>query len=293
MKLKYIKGIKANLQIYTSKYSTSVIEGKYRSIYKGKSLNFETLRAYVTEDDAKDIDWKSSARSNNLLVKEYVAEKKHKLMFIIDTGEKMDGISRSSERKLDIALYIAGTLGYLGVTNGDYISAIIEENETLIHYPFKYNYESLEEILTLYDKYGSKPNKTSLDDKLRNLYHGIKKNMIVFVITDHDGLEDLDEKLMKEISAVHDLMIVTIPDAYMYGEDLLDLETHKRIPTFLSKNVNLHEEEVRLRKEQEDNNERKLKRNHIDTIDIDNIESIPEKLIDLLERHKYGGSRRK
>ena len=36
MKLKYIKGIKANLQIYTSKYSTSVIEGKYRSIYKGK-----------------------------------------------------------------------------------------------------------------------------------------------------------------------------------------------------------------------------------------------------------------
>ena len=44
---------------------------------------------------------------------------------------------------------------------------------------------------------------------------------------------------------------------------------------------------------QEDNNERKLKRNHIDTIDIDNIESIPEKLIDLLERHKYGGSRRK
>ena len=117
MKLKYIKGIKANLQIYTNKHSTSVLDGKYRSIYKGKSLNFETLRAYVTEDDVKDIDWKSSARSNNLLVKEYRAEKKHNLMLIIDTGEKMDGISRSSIRKLDIALYTIGTLGSISVNN--------------------------------------------------------------------------------------------------------------------------------------------------------------------------------
>ena len=79
----------------------------------------------------------------------------------------------------------------------------------------------------------------------------------------------------------------------MYGENLLDLDAHKSIPTFFSKNNTLHDEEVRLRKEQEDNNARKLKRHHIDTVDIDNIESIPEKIIDLLERHKYGGSRHK
>ncbi len=293
MKLKYIKGIKANLQIFTNKYSTSVLDGKYRSIYKGKSLNFETLRAYVTEDDVKDIDWKSSARSNNLLVKEYIAEKKHNLMFIIDTGEKMDGISRSSIRKLDIALYTVGTLGYLSVNNGDYISALIEENGQLNKYPFRYSVEGLEQILTMYDKFGAKPNKTSLDEKLKNLYHGVKKNMIIFIVTDEDGLEELDERTLKELAAVHDIMMITIPDAYMYGDNIYDVDNHKNIMRCISNNKKIHEEEVRLRNEQEENNNRKLKRNHIDSCDILDIESIPEKLIDLLERHKYGGSRRK
>ena len=293
MRLKYIKGIKTNLQIYTNKYSTNVLDGKYRSIYKGKSLNFETLRAYVTEDDVKDIDWKSSARSSNLLVKEYVAEKKHNLMFIIDTGEQMEGISRSSERKLDIALYTIGTLGYLAVNNGDYISALTEENNHLKHYPFKYNLESLEEILTMYDKYGTQPNKTSLDEKLKNLYHGLKKKMIIFIVTDHDGVENLDEKLLKEVSSVHDLMVITIPDAYMFGDDLYDIDIHKGIAPFISKDKKLHEEEIEIRKKQEENTKRILKRNQIDTVDISDIESIPEKIINLLERHKYGGTRHK
>jgi len=293
MKLKYIKGIKANLQIYTNKHSTSVLDGKYRSIYKGKSLNFETLRAYVTEDDVKDIDWKSSARSNNLLVKEYRAEKKHNLMLIIDTGEKMDGISRSSIRKLDIALYTIGTLGYLSVNNGDYISTIIEEKGSLNSYPFRYSIEGLEQILTNYDLFGAKPNKTSLAEKLRKLYHAIKKNMIIFIVTDEDGLEELDERLLKEISTVHDVMIITIPDAYIYDEDVYDVDNHHNLPRFVSLNKKIHEEEIRIRTEQRNNNIRKLKRNHIDSCDISDIESIPEKLIDLLERHKYGGSRRK
>lgn len=293
MRLKYIKGIKTNLQIFTNKYSTNVLDGKYRSIYKGKSLNFETLRAYVTEDDVKDIDWKSSARSTNLLVKEYVAEKKHNLMFIIDTGEQMDGISRSSERKLDIALYTIGTLGYLAVNNGDYVSALIEENQQLKNYPFKYSLESLEEILTMYDKYGAQPNKTSLGEKLKNLYHGLKKKMIIFIVTDHDGIESLDEKLIKEVSSVHDLMIITIPDAYMFGDNLYDIDTHKAITPFISKNKKLHEEEISIRKAQEENTKRILKRNRIDTTDISDIESIPEKIINLLERHRYGGTRHK
>ena len=70
MNLKYINQVKANISIYSNKKSSNILDGSYKSVYRGKSMNFENLREYVINDDVKDIDWKASARSANLLVKQ-------------------------------------------------------------------------------------------------------------------------------------------------------------------------------------------------------------------------------
>ena len=82
MAMKYITKIKANLQIATNKKTSNILSGSHNSIYKGKSMNFEDLREYVIGDNIKDIDWKASARSNKILIKQYIAEKKHNVLFI-------------------------------------------------------------------------------------------------------------------------------------------------------------------------------------------------------------------
>lgn len=73
--MKYITKIKANLSVYAKKKTSNILEGAYNSIYKGKSMNFEDLREYVIGDNVKDIDWKASARSDKILIKQYIAEK--------------------------------------------------------------------------------------------------------------------------------------------------------------------------------------------------------------------------
>ena len=85
----YINKIKANISIYASKKTSNILDGSYKSIYKGRSLNFEDLREYVIGDNIKDIDWKASARSGNILVRQYIAEKKHNIMLVLDIGKKM------------------------------------------------------------------------------------------------------------------------------------------------------------------------------------------------------------
>lgn len=85
----YVNKIKSNIKISTSNKTTNVIDGAYRSIYKGKSLNFDNLREYVLGDNIKDIDWKASARSHNLLIKQYIALKKHNILLIMDNGKNM------------------------------------------------------------------------------------------------------------------------------------------------------------------------------------------------------------
>ena len=104
MVTKYITKVKANLSIYTRKKSSNILEGSYNSIYKGKSMNFEDLREYVIGDNVKDIDWKASARSNKILIKQFVAEKKHNVLFVLDTGKKMLADTKQLESKKENAI---------------------------------------------------------------------------------------------------------------------------------------------------------------------------------------------
>lgn len=104
MKMKYITKIKAKVMIHMSKKVNNLLEGSYRSIFRGKSSNFEDLREYIIGDDIKDIDWKATARNSNTLVKQYRAEKKHNIMIILDTGKKMLADTEDLENKKEVAL---------------------------------------------------------------------------------------------------------------------------------------------------------------------------------------------
>ena len=127
MKLNYVTKIEGNLKnykrIHTKKMTTRILDGSYKSIYKGRSMNFEDIRDYVSGDDVKDIDWKASARSQKLLVRQYTAEKKHNIMLVLDTNRRMLADTDKLFEKREIGLMGAGTLAYLVNQNGDYISA--------------------------------------------------------------------------------------------------------------------------------------------------------------------------
>ena len=95
MRLNYISQIKSNLKksatISTKRPTSNILDGSYVSVFKGRSLNFDDLREYVPGDDVKDIDWKATARSQQPLVREYIAEKKHNILFVLDTNKRMLG----------------------------------------------------------------------------------------------------------------------------------------------------------------------------------------------------------
>ena len=77
MRNDYILKVKANLSIYARQKTINILDGAYVSVYKGRSMDFDDLRPYVVGDNVKDIDWKSSSRSRNLLIRRFVAEKRH------------------------------------------------------------------------------------------------------------------------------------------------------------------------------------------------------------------------
>lgn len=289
MKLSHINKIKSNITIYSDKKTTNLLDGTYKSVYKGKSMNFENLRTYTLNDDVKDIDWKSSIRSGDLLVKQFIAEKKHNILIVLDSNIKMSADTDSHENKKTLATLIAGTIGYLAVKNGDFIGFIYQNQEKTIYKPFKDNLYSLEEYLCNYEKNTfSKENK--IDKSLEFTYKNIKKKMIIFIITDLDGSNSIKQKTYKTLSSIHDVLLINIKDNFMFGEDIYDIENNQYLPNFLLKNIELNKIEKKLKQDILKETEKKLKQNKICSISISSQNQINNKIIELLEEHKYASN---
>ena len=222
MKLNYVNKIKANIAIYSNKKTNNILDGTYKSIYRGKSMNFENLREYVINDEIKDIDWKASAKTNTLYVKQFIAEKKHNILFIIDNDLKMTADTDQHENKKNIALFTAGTIGYLAIKNNDYIGMLYKDSKKINYKPFKNNLYNLEDYLCEYDK-STNSNDTDTNQLLEYAYKNISKRMIIVLITDINGVDSIKDNLLKKLKIKHDLLIVNIADNYMTGNNVFDI----------------------------------------------------------------------
>ena len=284
MKMKYITKVKANLSIYTKKKTSNILEGSYNSIYKGKSMNFEDLREYVIGDNIKDIDWKASARSNKILIKQYIAEKKHNILFILDTGKKMQADTIESESKKEVALMTTGTIAYLVNKHGDSVSAIYKGKENIKFFPFQSGLYNIERILNCYDKENDVENDLEILVDYAMKY--IKRRMIIFIITDIDGMVSLSEQTLKKISLKHDVMIVNISDALMTGINAFDIEQENYIPEYLLEDERLKKAEIEVKNQVYESVKEKLKKYNIMTTTINKQEDIVKDVYKLLERRK-------
>lgn len=289
MNMKYITKVKANLSIYTRKKTSNILEGAYNSIYKGKSMNFAELREYVIGDNVKDIDWKASARSNKVLVKQYIAEKKHNIMFVLDTGKKMLADTRDLEPKKEVALMTTATLGYIVDKHGDSISAIYNGKDRIRLFPFKNGLYNIEKIINCYEKDIETPN--NLESLIRYVLKFINKRMIIFIITDIEGMNRLNEKMLRELTIMHDVMVIDISDALMSGENTFDIERNSYIPDYILKDNKLKAMELEIRKRLYADIQTRFKKYKIMTTTINNQKEIASEIFKLLERQKNANFR--
>lgn len=284
MKMKYITKVKANLAIYTKKKTSNILEGTYNSIYKGKSMNFEDLREYVIGDNVKDIDWKASARSNKILIKQYIAEKKHNILFILDTGKKMLADTKELEPKKDVALMAMGTISYLVNKNGDSIGAIYKGKENIRLFQFSTGIYNIERILNSYEK--EIDAESNLEELVKYVLKFIKRRMIIFIITDMDGMYNISEETLRRLSLLHDVMFVNVSDALMTGYNAFDMDQNNYIPDYILEDDKLKDIELEIKTKIYNKTKEKFKKYKIITTTINEQREIVNDVFKLLERRK-------
>lgn len=287
MDFEYLSKIKGLVSLYTNKKSTNFLEGEFRSIFRGRSLDFDELREYTYGDNIKDIDWKSSSRTGKILTRQYVAEKKHNILMICDTGTKMQGDTSTGEAKAAVALSALGTIAFFTDRHGDDFAMLQSTERGYDFSMFRGGAVHFETIMNNYRINAEKEGMHTLDQIMDYVSDRIHRKMVVFIITDIDGISRIDDRLLRKITVDNDLLVVNVEDAFLTGNTVFDLDAGSYEDDFVLGSSVLYEAERSKRKEIMDTAETLFKQYHVAVVNVSSESEIVEKTIELIERHNH------
>ncbi|MUL66474.1 hypothetical protein BOO86_18515 [Mycobacterium sp. CBMA 234] len=195
-----------------------LLEGEHRSMFQGRSLEFDDLRPYIPGDDVRDIDWKASARSPEVLVKRFVSYRQQRVLMVTDLGRNMLALAASGEVKQRVVLNAVGLVGLIAISKGDEMGLVYGDATGSAHMPNRRGEAHLEHILERVSRHHvADSGRSDICSQLDYVQHHFRRRHIVFVISDEPDVgAQLDEQLRK-VAARHDVYWVTVRDAPLIG----------------------------------------------------------------------------
>ena len=84
--LSVLPEFKARVLLPTRLARLHELEGTTPTTLRGAGTEFDSLRTYVEGDDPRDIDWRASARSAELIVRQWRPERDRHVLIVVDCG---------------------------------------------------------------------------------------------------------------------------------------------------------------------------------------------------------------
>jgi uncharacterized protein (DUF58 family) len=98
-------------------------DGRTPVLVRGQGSEFDSLREYVIGDDVRSIDWRATARRNDVVVRTWRPERDRHVVIVLDTSRTSAG-RVGDEPKLDSAMDAALLLAALATRAGDRVELL-------------------------------------------------------------------------------------------------------------------------------------------------------------------------
>jgi uncharacterized protein (DUF58 family) len=101
-----------------------LLQGDYRTLFRGFGLDLADLREYQPHDDVRHIDWNVTARMQTPYVREFQEDRQVDAWFLLDLSGSVDFGSRQV-RKRELSAELVGVLARLLTRYGNRVGAVI------------------------------------------------------------------------------------------------------------------------------------------------------------------------
>jgi len=219
-----------------------LLQGDYRTLWRGTGLDLADLREYQHHDDVRHIDWNVTARLQQPYVRQFTEDRELTAWFLVDLSASVDfGSDRMTKRT--VAREFVGVLARLLTRHGNRVGAMLYGTEVDTVLPAG---SSRMHVLNILQRMSARPKEsaqgaTNLRDLMMAAQGIVKRRSSVFVVSDFISAPGWEAALSRlamrhEVTAVRlydplemdmpDLGLVTMRDAES-GEQLV-VDTHDR-----------------------------------------------------------------
>lgn len=209
--------VKSKMYIFAHRRARGMLEGEYASIFRGRSLDFDDLRAYVPGDEVRDIDWKATARTGTPLIKRYVATRRQQVLFVADTGRNMAAAALGGEAKKDIAVMAMGVIGALAVGHGDSVALVHGHGDRTESLPAKGTESHLEQLLRCMHGAELDRGPSDLCARLEHVALHTRQRTLLVILADDVAPDARLAKVLRRLAAQHEILWVQVADAALAG----------------------------------------------------------------------------
>jgi len=197
------------IQIQSSRTVNDVLAGQYRSVFKGRGMEFSEVREYEVGDDIRSIDWNVTARMNRPYVKQFSEERELTVMLLVDaSGSGQFG--SASQTKNEIAAEIAALIAYSAIRNNDKVGLIIFTDLVEKFVPPKKGRSHVLRVIREVLYFQPKGKKTDITTAVEYLMRITRRRTVAFLISDFIAAGY--EKKLSVANQRHDMIAVHVID---------------------------------------------------------------------------------
>jgi uncharacterized protein (DUF58 family) len=199
------------IELRTRKLVNESFAGAYHSAFKGRGIEFDTIRPYEPGDDVRLIDWNVTARTGNTFVRQYIEERELTVMLLLDTSASCL-FGSTSKSKRDLAAEVAAVLAYSAINNNDKVGLVLFSDRTELYVPPRKGRNHILRLIR--DLLTAQPihKETDIAAALRMASRSLKRRSIIFLLSDMLVPIDTYATELSLLAYHHDVIVLIFSD---------------------------------------------------------------------------------
>ena len=236
-----IEMLGTSLSLPTVRRAMGILEGEHASARRGGNDDLLDIRAYEVGDEARQIDWKISARNGRAMIAQRERLSSTRVYLLLDAGVEMTEVCPSDEMAYRIAANALCMFAALSLRRSDEVSLVFGDSSNITRVPFHGGLAQFEHTLDkALDRNWLFPR--NIDALLDYAAHIRDREALIVLATDDHALDDTHMRAIRRITQTHPLVLINVGTVNPFSNDpipsmphapLVDGATGRRIPTFL------------------------------------------------------------
>jgi uncharacterized protein (DUF58 family) len=198
-----------HIQIVANRTVNDLLAGQYKSVFRGRGMEFDEVREYQPGDDVRTIDWNVTARSGTPYIKRFCEERELTVLLLVDVSAS--GVFGSVDRsKLDLVVEMSALLMFSALKNNDKVGLLTFCDNVLDFFPPRKGKANVLRLIRQLVSVEPVARETNLEAALDYLNRIQKRRAVAFLISDF--LAPAAPHALAVANRRHDLVAVSVGD---------------------------------------------------------------------------------